>query len=211
MAVYTVLNQKTLAGFTAAYGLGRLAKFSGVPAGSVNTHYFLTTTKGKFFLKIDEVKQPQEVQRELELLLFLRSQRFASPYPLLDQVGKYVSEYEGKMVSIYPYLAGKSLPEKALSLSHLEKIGQTLATLHLLGQTYRKNLENRFRFERIAELYQEIKAQLPPHFRHLTHVLDEELEHQSQYAEEHLPKGVIHGDLFADNILFRGAEISAVL
>jgi homoserine kinase type II len=211
MAVYTILSQKTLASFAAAYGLGRLTKFSGVPAGSVNTHYLLTTTKGQFFLKIDEVKQPREVQRELDLLLFLRAQHFVCPRPLADQTGKYLSEYEGKAVSIYPYLTGKSLLEKALSLRHLEKIGKTLATLHLLGQTYRKNIENRFCFERIAKLYQEIKAQLPSYFRHLTHVLDEELEHQSQYAEEHLPKGIIHGDLFADNILFRGDKVSAVL
>ncbi len=211
MAIYTILNRKILTGFAAEYELGRLGKFAGIPAGSVNTHYLLVTSKGKFFLKIDEVKPPQDVQRELDLLLFLRSHHFVCPRPLANKNGQYLSEYEGKMVSLYPYLTGKSLSEKALSLRHLEKIGQTLATLHLLGQTYRKHLENRFRFERIVELYQEIKAQLPSHLRHLTHVLDEELEHQAQYAEEHVPKGIIHGDLFADNILFRVEKISAVL
>jgi len=143
--------------------------------------------------------------------LFLRTQRFACPQPLPDQKGTYLSEYEGKMVSVYPYLIGKSLSEKVLSLEQLEKIGQTLASLHMLGQTYGRNIENRFRFERVSDLYQEVKAQLPSHFRHLTHVLDDELAHQAQYAEERLPKGVIHGDLFADNILFRGGKIAAVM
>jgi homoserine kinase type II len=211
MAVYTVLNRKTLAGFAEEYSLGKLVKFSGVPAGSVNTHYLLETPKGKFFLKIDEVKKSQDAQRELDLLLFLRTQRFACPQPLPDQKGTYLSEYEGKMVSVYPYLVGKSLSEKVLSLEQLEKIGQTLASLHVLGQTYGRNIENRFRFERVSDLYQEVKTQLPSHFRHLTHVLDDELAHQAQYAEERLPKGVIHGDLFADNILFRGGKIAAVL
>src|SRR5205814_6921970 len=77
MAVYTVLNRKTLAGFAEEYSLGKLVKFSGVPAGSVNMHYLLETPKGKFFLKIDEVKKSQDAQRELDLLLFLRTQRFA--------------------------------------------------------------------------------------------------------------------------------------
>jgi homoserine kinase type II len=211
MAVYTVLTRKTLAGFAAEYDLGRMLKYAGIPAGSVNTHYLLVTSKGKFFLKIDEVKQPQAVQRELDLLLFLRSHHFVCPCPLANRNGKYLSAYEGKTVSLYPYLAGKSLSEKALSLQPLEKIGQTLASLHLLGQTYRKHIENRFCFARMAELYQEIKTQLPPHFRHLTHVLDDELAHQAQYADDHLPKGIIHGDLFADNILFRSDKIAAVL
>jgi Ser/Thr protein kinase RdoA (MazF antagonist) len=52
---------------------------------------------------------------------------------------------------------------------------------------------------------------LPPYFRQLIHILDDEVEHQKQYAEERLPKGVIHGDLFADNILFRGGKVAAVL
>src|SRR5689334_22746327 len=126
MAVYTVLNRKMLASFVEEYGLGRLVKFSGVPAGSVNTHYLLVTNKGKFFLKIDEVKPPQDVQREIDLLLFLRTHHFVCPRPLANRYGQYLSEHEGKMVSIYPYLTGKSLSEEALSLKHLEKIGQTL-------------------------------------------------------------------------------------
>jgi homoserine kinase type II len=211
MAVYTVLNRKIIARFVEEYGLGKLANFSGVPAGSVNTHYSLTTKKGKFFLKIDEVKKPGEAQREIELLLFLRSQGFVCPSPLVNRKGRYSFEYAGKIVSLYPYLVGKALAEKELSLSQLANIGQTLASLHLLGQAYKKNMENRFRFERMTELYQTIKAQLPSYFRHLLHVLDDEFEHQKHYAEERLPKGIIHGDLFAENVLFRARKVVAVL
>lgn len=211
MAVYTILKRKNLAGFADNYDLGKLLNFSGIPAGSVNTHYLLETSRGKFFLKIDEVKNRQEARREIDLLLYLHSQRFACPYPLADKQGRYLLEYEGKMVSVYPYLVGKVFSEAALSPLQLENVGQALASLHLCGQTYKKGLENRFRFERIVELYQAVKTQLPSYFRQLIHVLDDELEHQSQYAEERLPKGIIHGDLFADNILFRGAKVVAVL
>lgn len=211
MAVYTILKRKKLASFTEEYNLGKLINFSGIPAGSVNTHYLLETSKGKFFLKIDEVKTRQEARREIDLLLYLRSQRFVCPQPLADKQGRYLLEHEGKMVSVYPYLVGKIFSENSLSLSQLENVGQALASLHLFGQTYKKAVENRFRFERIAELYQAIRTQLPPYFRHLVHILDDEIEHQQQYAEERLPKGVIHGDLFADNLLFRGERVVAVL
>ena len=211
MAIYTILKRRTLIHFAEDYTLGKLLKFSGIPAGSVNTHYLLETSKGKFFLKIDEIKNHQEARREIDLLLYLRARKFACPQPIPNKQGKYLLEHEGKVVSVYPYIAGKIFPEKTLSLSQLEKIGQALASLHLFGQTYKKGLENRFRFERIAELYQEVRAQLPSYFRQHIHILDDELEHQRQYAEERLPKGVIHGDFFADNILFRGGKVVAVL
>ena len=56
MAIYTILKRRTLIHFAEDYTLGKLLKFSGIPAGSVNTHYLLETSKGKFFLKIDEIK-----------------------------------------------------------------------------------------------------------------------------------------------------------
>lgn len=211
MAVYTALSRKTLVGFAEEFHLGKLLKFAGVPAGSVNTHYLLDTNKGKFLLKIDEAKNIQEAQRELALLLFLRAQGFICPRPLANRQDRPFLDYEGKPVSVYPYVVGKSLSEESISLSQLEKIGHTLASLHLLGQTYKRNLENRFRSERISQLYQDVKARLPAYFRHLIHVLDDEIEHQTQYAEERLPKGIIHGDLFADNILFRGGKVVALL
>ena len=93
MAIYTVLDRKTLASLAADYGLGKLSKAAGVPAGSVNTHYLLETRKGKFFLKIDEVKSQLEAQRELDLLLFLRAQRFLCPQPLADRQGRYLHDH----------------------------------------------------------------------------------------------------------------------
>src|SRR5687767_2285024 len=111
MAVYTVLEQKTLAHLAEDYGLGKLSKATGVPAGSVNTHYLLETNKGKFFLKIDEVKSEIEARRELDLLLFLRAQKFACPQPLADRQGRYLRDYRGKAISLYCYLAGKTCSE----------------------------------------------------------------------------------------------------
>jgi len=211
MAIYTVLDRKTLASLVADHGLGKLSKAAGVPAGSVNTHYLLETNKGKFFLKIDEVKSHLEAQQELDLLLFLRAQGFSCPQPLADRQGRHLHDYEGKAVSVYPYLAGRAFSEADLTPAHLEKAGQSLASLHFLGQGYKQEIENRFSFERVIDLYQRVRVQLPPYFRHLTHILDDEVAHQQQYREDRLPKGIIHGDLFADNLLFRGGKITGVL
>ncbi|MEW6297721.1 MAG: homoserine kinase [Thermodesulfobacteriota bacterium] len=211
MAVYTLLDRKTLERLAEHYGLGKLLKAAGVPAGSVNTHYLLETRKGKFYLKIDEVKSPAAVQQELELLLFLRAESFPCPHPLAGRHGEYLTRHKGKNVSLYAALPGQALPEDVLTPTHLEAIGHALASLHVLGQGYKKPVENRFSFERITELYQDMKEKMPAYFRHLIHTLDDEVAYQQQYREDKLPKGIIHGDLFADNVLFRGSKLVGVL
>ncbi|MGH7962677.1 MAG: homoserine kinase [Candidatus Binatia bacterium] len=211
MAVYTVLDRKTLGSLVKPYGLGKLFKATGIPAGSVNTHYLLETSKGKFFLKIDEVKSEAEARRELDLLLFLHTSGFPCPKPCADHQGHYLHTYGGKIVSVSPYLSGRAFLEAELTLAHLEQAGRALATLHLIGQGYTQEIENRFRFERVRALYEEVKAQLPPYRRHLVHILDDEVSYQQEFLEDNLPKGVIHGDLFADNLLFRRGKLVGVV
>ncbi|MCL6500361.1 MAG: phosphotransferase, partial [Firmicutes bacterium] len=159
-------------------------KAAGVPAGSVNTHYLLETRKGKFYLKIDEVKSPAAVQQELELLLFLRAEGFPCPHPLAGRHGEYLTRHKGKNVSLYAAIPGQALPEDVLTPTHLEAIGHALASLHVLGQGYKKPVENRFSFERITELYQDMKEKMPAYFRHLIHTIDDEVAYQQQYRED---------------------------
>src|SRR5262245_48127827 len=211
MAVYSPLDHRTVANLVTMYGLGNLNKMMGIPAGSVNTHYLLETPKGKVILKVDEVKSASEVERELALLLFLREQGFHCPQPLVDRNGQYYHMHKGKPLSLYALLNGKSCLEAQITKTQLEHIGQMLAKLHQLSPGYTKDEENRFSTTRIFSLYQEVKEQLPGYLRHLTHMLDDEVIYQQQYQEDRLPKGIIHGDLFADNLLFRKDKVVGVL
>ena len=211
MAVYTALDRKTVQGLVKDYGFGRLSTAKGIPAGSVNTHYYLEFPKGKFFLKIDEVKSEEEVQLELDLLLFLRKHGIPCPRPVTDKHGRYLRSYQEKAVSIYRNIAGKAFSEQTLTSTHLEKIGQALAQLHLVGQKYDKSIPNRFSFERLQALYHDLRGSIAGHLKHIPHVLDDEIAYQEEYREEKLPKGIIHGDLFPDNVLFRGGKVTGVL
>src|SRR5215475_13126279 len=83
MAVYTLLDHKTVMSLVATYGLGKLNKMVGIPVGSVNTHYLLEASKGKVILKIDEAKSFADAERELSLLRFLRERGFRCPQPLV--------------------------------------------------------------------------------------------------------------------------------
>jgi homoserine kinase type II len=128
-----------------------------------------------------------------------------------DKNGSYLQEYEKKAVSIYRHLAGKDFSAATLTTDHIEKIGQTLARLHLIGQEYDTPIRNRFAFDRVRSIYQSLRGRIAVHLKHIGHVLDDEIAHQEEYREEKLPKGMIHGDLFPDNVLFRGGRVVGVL
>ena len=93
----------------------------------------------------------------------------------------------------------------------LETIGRSLGELHVVGKGYKKGIDNRFSFERIADLYMGVRNRLPNYFRKIMRTLEDEIEYLTRYLEGKLPKGVIHGDLFADNLLFRGERMTAML
>src|SRR5713101_6710021 len=116
MAVYTELSKTFLEELVDDYSFGRISNVVGIPEGSVNTHYLLETAKGKFLVKIDEVKSEMEVKRELDLLLFLRKHGFPCPVPLADRRGRHYREWGGKSLSVYRYIDGHFVDPEDLAL-----------------------------------------------------------------------------------------------
>jgi homoserine kinase type II len=211
MAVYTELDRRELAEIVDDYGLVKLLVATGIPAGSVNTHYLLETTRGKHLLRIDEVKGELEVKRELDLLLFLRKHGFPCPQPLTDRKGRHYREAAGKCLSVYRWYDGHALKPSRVTPGQLENVGRALADLHTIGKAYKKGIDNRFSFDRIADLYAEVRGRLPSYFKRIVRTLDDEVEYLRNYLETKLPKGVIHGDLFHDNIIVKGEKVVAIL
>jgi len=211
MAAYTKISKREFNEIAADYGLPRVTAAREVTEGSVNTHYLLETTKGKFLVKIDEVKGEMEVKRELDLLVFLRKHGFPCPVPLTDRRGRQYIEWRSKLLSVYRYIDGHFVEPENLTAGQLENVGRVLADLHLLGKTYKKGIDNRFGFERVAEVYFDARGRLPHYFKKIIRTLDEEIDYLNHYLEGKLPKGIIHGDLFHDNIKFKGEKVVAVL
>ncbi len=211
MAVYTVVGRRTLAEIVDDYGLVKLGNAQGIAAGSVNTVYLLETPRGRHLLRIDEVKGELDVKRELELLLFLRKHGFPCPQPVADRRGHYYRLVDGKCYSVYRYVDGNILQPKRLSLAQLEAAGRVLADLHTIGKNYKKCIDNRFSYERIASLWAEVRDRLPSYFRRIVRTLDDEADYLRHYLETKLPKGIIHGDLFNDNLVFKQDKVAVLL
>lgn len=211
MAIYTRLNKRECSQIADEFGLGDLVAYTGIRNGSVNTNYLLETKKGRFVLKIDEVKSELESKQEIDLVLFLKRNSFPCLQPLRSKKGKYYHDIQSKQVSVSRYLDGKELPVEELTLSHLETLGHTLANLHLIGRGYKKGIDNRFSFPKVSLMYRDCRKDLPTHLRNIVRVMDDEVSYLENYLDNNLPKGLIHGDFFADNVKFKGSRLIGVL
>src|SRR5262245_5598544 len=211
MAVYTTLSKTEVADIVEDYGLVKLSALTAIAEGSVNSNFCLETQRGRFLLRIDEVTGELDVKRELDLLLYLRKHGFQCPQPVTDRKGRLYRESRGKCLSLYRWLDGQVVRPDRLTSPRLENVGRALADLHLIGKSYKKGIENRFTYERVSQLYAEVREQLPPYFRKMVRTLDDEVAYLQHYLENKLPRGVIHGDLFHDNLLFKGEKLVAIL
>jgi homoserine kinase type II len=211
MAVYTDLSKTELADIVEDYGLVKLTAVSAIPHGSVNTNYCLETSRGRHLMRIDEVKGELEVKRELDLLVYLRKHGFPCPHPVADRKGRWYRESRGKCVSVYRWYDGQIVRPDRLTAPRLENVGRALADLHVIGKSYKKGIENRFTYDRIAQLYADVRDRLPSYLRKIVRTLDDEVMYLEHYLENKLPTGIIHSDLFNDNLLWKGDKLVAVL
>lgn len=210
MTEYTQITKRDAGEIAADYGLPKLMAIRPVREASVHTHFLLETAKGRFIIKIDEVKSEIEVKRELDLLLFLRKHGLPCLVPLADRRGRHCRDWAGRLLSLYRHIDGRTEAPEDLSMAQLENIGRVLADLHLIGKAYKKGVENRFGFDRVAEIYSGVRSRLPLYLKKIVRTLDEEVEYLRNYLENKLPKGIIHGDLFANNVMFRGDKVVAI-
>jgi len=211
MAIYTQLTKKDIIRVVDEFALGDLMTSTGVKNGSVNTHYLIETKRGKFFAKIDEVKSEVEVKQELDLLLHLRKQNFPCPQPLKSKSGRLYLDVQGKCLTVSRHIDGVELTAQAITPTHLSALGHILANLHLIGRSYKKGIDNRFGFNRIVSIYRDVRRQLPSHLKNIVRVLDDEFSYLENYLDNNLPKGIIHGDLFSDNVKFKSNRLTGVM
>jgi homoserine kinase type II len=206
MSVYTFVSQSELEDFLQNYDLGQLVNYQGITAGIENTNYFVDTKKGQYVLTLFEILKADELPFYLELMAFLSEHDVPSVHPIADKSHNYVHCLNGKPATLMQRLQGQSVLEPGVKQS--QSIGLALAKLHVAGKSFQLHQKN----FRGAEWREKVGQELLPLLsENDANILQYELAVQAEQNYHNLPQGVIHADLFRDNVLFLGNELSGML
>jgi homoserine kinase type II len=179
-------------------------------AGSVNSNYRITDGAGaRYFARVYEEQGHPGAEAELRLLGQL-SRAGIPTTPPLAHGGGLVASFREKPFAMYPWVAGEILCQARVGEPHCERVGAALARLHSASSRVDGLGEGRFRVEDIALRLDRIERESPEHASAASEIR-RKLEHYSKKRNPDLPKGVIHGDLFRDNVLWQGGEIAALI
>jgi len=206
MSVFTPVAPEQLSAWLKHYCVGTLLQMQGIAAGIENTNYFVTTTGGSYVLTLFEKLTPIELPFYLGLIAHLAQHGIPSPAPAADLKGRLFSELNDKPAALMSRLPGNvvTAPEPA----HCSEVGNTLADIHLAGQSYQGRLDNPRGLRWCRETAPKVSPFLDAKGAALLH---SELEFQALSRRDDLPRGPIHADLFRDNVLFAGSRIGGVI
>lgn len=206
MAVFTRVTEPELISWLADYSLGQLLELQGVASGIENTNYFVTTSSGRFVLTLFEKLSASELPFYLNLMSHLAGHGIPCPSPVANRHNQFLSELNGKPACIVSRLSGKSLmnPE----VIHCAAIGGMLGRLHNAARSFTETMPNAHDAIWRAHAAQQVSPFLSPQDAAL---LESEVAFHGKHTLASLPQGVIHADLFRDNVLFDGARIGGLI
>lgn len=212
MAVYTEVNDDDLRTLLAStYGLGDLMSYKGIAEGVENTNYMVHTTTGTFILTLYERRvATSDLPFFLGLLEHLAKRSISCPLPVRTREGSLVSEIAGRTAAICTFLEG--IWVRKPDVTHCAAVGRALAELHLAAADYALKRDNALSlpgwetlFARFADRADEIAPRLAD-------VIAEELAHlKAAWPRDGLPRGIIHADLFPDNVFFLSGNLSGLI
>jgi len=204
MSVYTKVTPEELTAWLKHYSIGVMTDMRGILSGIENTNYFVGTTHGKFVLTLFEKLQPAELPFYLNLMAHLSMHGIPCPKPLANLKNQLLGELNGKPATVVTFLEGE--PVLRPTAEHCARVGEVLAEMHLAGQTYPGHLDNL----RGPRWWSAVAPEIYPFLgRAEVDLLRSEIAFQASHRHDALPRGVIHADLFRDNVLFTDAHTAA--
>ena len=206
MSVYTRVERGQLEEFLRNYDLGELVEQQGISDGIENTNYFVTTSAGKYVLTLFESLGAGELPFFLDLMAFLAEHNVPSACPIADREGSYLRTLNERPAALVQRLSGTWAPNP--NQAQIAALWTTLGRMHRVGKKFPQQYENtrgprwwRATAEQIMDRLPEADARM----------LQEEIAFQAGHRRDELPRGVIHADLFRDNALFQGDELTGVI
>jgi len=210
MAVYTKLSEKELKEFFSKYNLGKLLNYKEIKEGIENTNYFIQTEKGKFILTLYEKRvEEKDLPFFISLMRNLFDKNFPSPEPIVNKNGNYISEILEKKAAVVSFLDGYA--KKILNPSNCCQVGINTAKLHLITKDLTGKRENRLSVNSWRKIYNKVKKDCSKIHASLPKIVEKNLDVIEKNWPKNIPSGIIHADLFPDNIFFEGNKLSGII
>ncbi len=210
MAVYTQVADDELAAFLGAYDIGALVAYKGIAEGVENSNYFLQTERGSFILTLYERRvDPADLPFFLGLMDHLAARDIACPTPIHARDGEALRTLSGRPAAIISFLQGVS--PRRVDIRHCAPLGGALAGMHLAADGFAMSRPNALSLAGWRPLFD----RCGPRAHEVQNGLAGEIEQELEFLEENwpsgLPTGVIHADLFPDNVFFLGDRVSGLI
>jgi homoserine kinase type II len=210
MAVYTEVSFADASALLRRLDAGELTGLQGIRGGIENTNYYAESARGRYVITLFERLGPAQLPFYLQLMRHLARKGLPVPDPLGDARGELLHSLSGKPAVVVTRLPGET--QLAPSAEHCERVGSALARMHRAGEDFALTQPNLRGLSWWAQTVPQLAAHVTPEQHNL---LSSELSFQQRLASTEayatLPRGPIHADLFRDNVLFQGAQLSGLL
>ena len=210
MAVYTKLSLDQLKDLFAKYNLGQLLDYKEIKEGIENTNYFAEMEKGKFILTLYERRMDEkDLPFFMSLMKNLFDKKFPTPEPIINKNGNYISEIAKKKAAVVSFLDGNA--KKILSPENCYEVGINTAKLHMITKDLVGKRENKLSVNSWRKIYDKVKKDCKKIHPNLSAVVEKNLDEIEKSWPKDIPAGIIHADLFPDNIFFKKDRLSGII
>jgi homoserine kinase type II len=211
MAVYTDVAADELAEFLGHYDIGELLSYKGIAEGVENSNFLLHTTGGSFILTLYEKRVAKgDLPFFLGLMTHLASNGISCPQPVKNKDGEALSTLADRPAAIINFLEG-IWPRKP-NAAHCAGVGAALAKMHLAGSDFAMSRANALSVSGWRPLFEQAASRADEVQHGLRGFIEAELDYlEGGVWPKKLPHGVIHADLFPDNVFFLGGHVSGII
>jgi homoserine kinase type II len=210
MAVYTDVTDEELNEFLAGYDLGTLMSYKGIAEGVENSNFLLHTAKGYFILTLYEKRVAAgDLPFFLNLMEHLAARGLTCPQPVRSRSGEALGRLAKRPAAIVTFLDGVWI--RRPNAAHCGAVGEALADLHLTGADFGMTRRNGLSVEGWRPLFETAASRADTVQGGLREAIAAELARLERDWPRDLPQGVIHADLFPDNVFFLGDRLSGLI
>ncbi len=210
MAVYTDITEADLRNFLTQYDVGSLTSYKGIAEGVENSNFLLHTTKDPLILTLYEKRvEKSDLPFFLGLMQHLAAKGLSCPLPLPRKDGELLGELSGRPAALISFLEGMWLRKP--EAKHCREVGKALAAMHLAGEGFEIKRPNALSVEGWKVLWEKSEDRADEVEKGLKDEIRPEIDYLAAHWPKDLPAGVIHADLFQDNVFFLGDELSGLI